>query len=114
MELDVIIGGVQCLLIFGLGFSVLFLRQNVKVQDGIKGLINEAEDMYADVTKSGGQKFEWVVNAIYDKVPAFLKPIISKEFIGKLVQRAFDEMQAFALKQLNKVVDRGAVNADRV
>lgn len=48
---------------------------------------------------SGAAKKEQVVEALYDATPIVLRPLITKSILEELVQRAFDQVKSFALKQ---------------
>lgn len=85
------------------GFAVTYYKTNTKLQGKAAALIDEAEGMYTDSTKAGGRRFDWVVDQLYRLIPAALKPFISRDKVGDIVQAAFDWAQAFATKQLDKV-----------
>lgn len=72
--------------------------------------IKVAEDTYKDTTKSGGKKFEEVVNKLYDLVPDALHTIITKEMIEEIVQSTFDEIEEYAKLQLDNQVDKITIN----
>ena len=88
------------------GFLVTYFKQRAKLVENAKYAINSAEKQYESYTKAGFQKFEYAVDMLTNLVPAPLKPFITREFIGDVVQKAFDGMQAYANKQLDKVVDK--------
>lgn len=88
------------------GFLVTYFKQRAKLIENAKYAINSAEKQYESYTKAGFQKFEYAVDMLTNLVPAPLKPFITREFIGDVVQKAFDGMQAYANKQLDKVVDK--------
>ena len=90
--------------IFG-GLS-LYISGKKNVIDSVTGFIDEAEEIYKDSTQNGGEKFEWVVDQIYNIIPVALKPFITKETISTVVQKVFDIMESYAKKQLDKVVDK--------
>lgn len=69
-----------------------------KIQNAINGKINEAEYNLSD----GKEKMEYVVNELYNLVPLPYKKIFNKTFIEKLVQEAFDKIEDYAKKQVNK------------
>lgn len=68
--------------------------------------IKEAEESYKDVSHSGGQKFEEVVDKLYDLVPDALHGIFTKDMIGQIVQSTFDEIEAYAKVQLDRAMDK--------
>lgn len=91
-------------LIFG-GLS-LYLSGKKNVIDAVTGFIDEAEEIYKDSTKAGGEKFGWVVDRVMSIVPVALKPFITRELVSTVVQKVFDIMESYAKKQLDKVVDK--------
>ena len=91
-------------LIFG-ALSAYF-RAHDKLRGSSIKYIAEAEELYKDSTKAGGQKFSWVVDALYDLIPAPLKIIVSKKCIEKIVQSSFDSIEAYAKMQLDIAVEK--------
>lgn len=89
------------IVIFG-GLS-LYFKTKTKLTGKVAEFINDAEQEYHGATKSGGAKFEWAVNGLYNLVPVPLQPFITKELIGRMVQAAFDKMEDYATQQLDKV-----------
>lgn len=88
-----------------LGGLALYAKTNQKLAElAAKAVIfiKEAELAYKDSTKSGGAKFEFVVNKLYTFVPAVLKPIITKDILEDITQRTFDQVEAYAKEQLDK------------
>lgn len=69
-----------------------------KLEDAVNGKIDEAEGQYDD----GKEKMEYVVCELYNLVPSAYRGIFNKNFIEKLVQRAFDKIENYAQKQINK------------
>ena len=69
-----------------------------KLLDAVNGKIDEAEIDELD----GEQKMEYVVSELYKLVPATYRGIFNKSFIKKLVQKAFDKIENYAEKQVNK------------
>lgn len=68
--------------------------------------INRVEAEYADTTKQGGKKFSLVVEAIYSTIPDWLKMIISKDMVERIVQSTFDGMEQFANEQLDQMAKK--------
>ena len=85
------------------GFLVTYFKQRASIVENAKYAINSAEKRYESVTKAGQVKFEYAVDMLYNLVPPALKPFITRDFIGDVVQKAFDGMEAYASKQLDKV-----------
>ncbi len=93
-----------------LGIAVGFLSTYYKTKADLQGkataLIGTAEGMYTGAAKAGGKRFEWVVDQLYGITPAWLKPLLTRETIGNIVQTAFGWMQDFARQQLDKATDK--------
>lgn len=79
-------------------FVTYYFKVKNKLQDAVNGSINNAEQEGV----SGEDKMNQVVNDLYSLVPIAYKGIFNKEFIKKLVQKAFDKIEEYANKQLNK------------
>jgi len=106
------------------GGLVVYYKGNPKMQDKtdeavawldkIRGFavdfIARAEDEFKG-TQRGGEKFDWVVNSLYNMLPDAIKPFISKSTIEGVVQAAFDSIQAYAKLQLDRIVDE-AIKTD--
>lgn len=88
------------------GGLALYFKSKVKLTEKVSGLIAEAEDTYKSYTKAGGMKFEWVIAHLYVYVPAWLRPLITKDVIGRIVQFVFDNVQSYAKMQLDKLTDK--------
>lgn len=85
-----------------IGAAALYFQYNTKLNQKATEYINKAEELYKDSTKAGGTKFNWVVDKLYDILPSPMKLVFTKETIAVLVQRTFDEIQSYAVKQLDK------------
>lgn len=96
---------VRIVLYLVIGAAALYFQYNTKLNQKATEYINRAEELYKDSTKSGGTKFNWVVDKLYDFLPAPMRLVFTKETIATLVQRAFDEIQSYAVKQLDKKVN---------
>lgn len=79
-------------------FVTYYFKVKNKLQDAVNGSINNAEQEGV----SGEDKMNQVVNDLYSLVPVAYKGIFNKEFIKKLVQKAFDKIEEYANKQVNK------------
>lgn len=102
MELYQIITTVITLVLGGLG---LYFKYNKDLNANVMNFIDEAEELYQDFTKAGGQKFEWVVTRLYGLIPAFLRKVFTRQMLTELIQRTFDAAQSYAKKQLDKATD---------
>ena len=79
-------------------FVTYYFKVKNKLQDAVNGSINNAEQEGV----SGEDKMNQVVNDLYSLVPITYKGIFNKEFIRKLVQKAFDKIEEYANKQNKK------------
>lgn len=79
-------------------FVTYYFKVKNKLQDAVNGSINNAEQEGV----SGEDKMNQVVNDLYSLVPIAYKGIFNKEFIRKLVQKAFDKIEEYANKQNKK------------
>lgn len=102
MDMNTILTILQIVLYVILGGLAIWFNQNAKLKSKVAELINKAEELYADTTKAGGQKFEWVVNALYALLPAAMQVIIPRSMVETIVQNVFDQMKEFAKKTLDK------------
>ena len=91
-------------LIFG-ALSAYF-RARDKLRDSSIKYIAEAEELYKDSTKAGKEKFSWVVDALYDLIPAPLKMFITKKCIEKIVQSSFDAIEDYAKMQFEIAIEK--------
>ncbi|MDD2494493.1 MAG: hypothetical protein PHE29_04795 [Tissierellia bacterium] len=110
MEIELIIRLVLSVLTIIFGALSAYFSQNEKLRNMAVKYITEAEDMYKDTTKAGGQKFNWVVETLYNLVPVPLKFIITKPLIETIVQSTFDSIERYAKMQLDKSIDKNAEN----
>lgn len=88
------------------GFLSAYLKTKSTLVDKVDEGIATAEEIYKDSVKAGGQKFEWVIDFLYQYVPSVLKPIFTRSMISNIIQSAFDEIQKYATQQLDKLVDK--------
>lgn len=86
-----------------LGFVVSYLKTSSVVREFIAELIDDAEEEFKDKVKAGTEKMEYVVNLLYDYIPAVFKPIITKDRLKVLAQKVFDSIQSYADKQVAKL-----------
>ena len=79
-------------------FIGYYFKIKEKILKEINGMINDAEDG----TTIGSDKMQSVVDNLYKLVPAPYKGILKKNVLEKMVQMAFDKIEEYAKKQLNK------------
>ena len=98
MNWNVILNIVLVVLGVVITFVTYYFKVKNKLQDAVNGSINNAEQEGV----SGEDKMNQVVNDLYSLVPIAYKGIFNKEFIQKLVQKAFDKIEEYANKQNKK------------
>lgn len=96
---------VTILMVIG-GFLAEYFKTKQKIWDKVNAYIDKAEEAYKDVAKSGSSKRQFVLEALWEIVPAPMKIFITKDMIEAIIQKAFDAIASYASKQLDKVVDK--------
>ena len=98
MDFNEILNIVLVLIGVVITFVTYYFKVKNKLRDAVNGSINNAEQEGV----SGEDKMNQVVNDLYSLVPIAYKGIFNKEFIQKLVQKAFDKIEEYANKQNKK------------
>ena len=98
MDFNEILNIVLVILGVVITFVTYYFKVKNKLQDAVNRSINNAEQEGV----SGEDKMNQVVNDLYSLVPIAYKGIFNKEFIQKLVQKAFDKIEEYANKQNKK------------
>ena len=75
-----------------------YFKVKEKISKEINGLINNAEDGES----IGADKMQSVVDNLYKLVPIAYRGILDKNVLEKMVQKAFDKIEEYAKKQVNK------------
>ncbi|MCH5164167.1 MAG: hypothetical protein J1F36_04045 [Clostridiales bacterium] len=90
-----IILGVIAVIISFIGYY-FYIRS--KIMSAATGAVNnsELED------KVGEEKLELAVEEICALIPSFMKPLFPCSFIREVVQAAFDKIEEYAKKQIDK------------
>ena len=88
------------------GFLCAYFRTKTNVITKVSELIAQAEKEFSEITKAGTQKFQFVVDSLYEYIPKILKPLITKEMLGGIVQNTFNAIESYATTQLDKLVDK--------
>lgn len=95
---------IVCAILLG-GLSIYF-RTNARLKETVGDYIAEAEYVYKDTVKAGGQKHEYVVDHLYNLIPVYMRPIFTKDMISGIVDRAFEAIEQYGKMQLDKAVDK--------
>lgn len=97
--MEIFINILLALATIAFGFISYYLEIKHKMQKEINGYIDAAEDTGED----GDRKMEMVVDKLYfDIVPVVLRPFLTKKVIESIVQAAFDKIEDYAKKQVEK------------
>lgn len=64
----------------------------------VEGVIDSAESAF----EKGKEKFDFAVERLMSLIPLILRPIIRRAWVGRLVQFAFDTIENYAKKQIQK------------
>ena len=105
MSVSDIINIVLAALTIVVGFLSLYFKGNTKLYSRVASYIALAEATYTDAN-SGGLKMQFVVGKLYALIPAVIRPFIPQSVIQTIVQTVFDQIAAYATKQLDKAVDK--------
>lgn len=90
-------------------FLTTYFRSSKKLQALAGRVINDAEQAFKGTSQRGQDKFNYALTMLYDKVPVALRPFITRQLLGEMLQSAFDELSAFAAKQLDGAVDKAEI-----
>lgn len=110
MDFETIMQILMPILTILFGALSAYLRANERLRNSSIKYITEAEEMYKDVSKAGGQKFEWVVDTLYNLVPRPLRILVTRKCIENIVQSTFDGIEEYAKTQLDKAIDNYVLN----
>ena len=120
MNMQQVLEILKLVLTLAIGALVIYYQNSARAQERaamIQGVIGnitsqankfiaEAEAKYKDTTNMGGVKFTEVVDKLHALVPEVLKDFITKEMIGTIVQKAFDEIEEYVALQLDKAINK--------
>lgn len=98
MKEELIIRIVEAVLVI----AFIFLSYYIKIREILKENVNTAIDDAEETNLIGAEKFKLAVDQLMTFVPAIVKPIITRKFVEQLVQSAFDKIESYARKQLQK------------
>lgn len=110
MDIESLLRILMPILTIVFGALSAYLRTNEMLRNSSIKYITEAEEMYKDVTKAGGQKFTWVVDTLYNLVPIPLRVLVTRKCIEKIVQSTFDGIEEYAKTQLDKAIEKYILN----
>ena len=82
------------------------------ITDNAMTYIDDAEKLYSDIAKSGGEKFKWVVDAIMLIIPDKLEWIITREMVEGIVQQTFEKLENYAMTQIDNQLSKKKEDVD--
>lgn len=103
MDMQLIFEILQVVLYVILGGFVIWYRTNTKLNQRVNDFISEAELVYKDTVKAGGMKHRYVVDRLYEIIPAPLKVLFSYDMVSQIVDKAFEGIEDYAKQQLDKI-----------
>lgn len=88
---------------FAVCFILSVVAQFIRAYLKAKGVVTEeaahqiavAEEAFATVEHAGKQKMELCIDALYGLIPAQVRIFFTREMIGQIVQKVFDEVEKY-------------------
>ena len=99
MDKTLLINIIWFAVLFVLGAVARFITAYLKA----KGVVTEeaahqiavAEEAFATMEKAGEKKMQYCIDALYDLIPAPVKLFLTREMIGEIVQKVFDQVEKY-------------------
>ncbi len=99
MDKAILINIIWAVVCFVLSVVAQFLAAYLKA----KGVVTEeaahqiavAEEAFSTVEHAGKQKMELCIDALYGLIPAQVRIFFTREMIGQIVQKVFDEVEKY-------------------
>ena len=99
MDKTLLINLIWAVVFFVLSVVAQFISAYLKA----KGVVTEeaahqiavAEEAFSTVEHAGKQKMELCIDALYDMIPAPVRMFFTREMIGQIVQKVFDEVEKY-------------------
>lgn len=104
--MEIILPIVKILVVLLCGYVYTYISTKTNIASKIATVISKAETEYKDAQKSGSEKMNYAIDLLYQYVPVYIKPILTKEVLKSLVQAGFEQIQEYANAQLDKVVSK--------
>lgn len=98
MEWQTIITIITTLLSIVGVFLSYYFSIKAKIHAATESAVNDAEQD----DKTAVEKMNYAVEQIHSLVPTMLKPFFTKKVIQSIVQKAFDKIEEYAQKQVDK------------
>ena len=85
-----------------LSLAATLLSYYLSIKNIIRNAAEQAINAAEEMDKIGEEKMAIAVEQVYALVPEVAKPFFPKATIQVMVQLVFDQMEEYALKQVNK------------
>lgn len=76
-------------------FLAAYLKAKGAITEEAAHQIAVAEEVYSTVEKAGERKKNLCIDALYDMIPAPVKMFFSREMVGQIVQKVFDQVEKY-------------------
>ena len=76
-------------------FIAAYLKAKGVVTEEAAHQIAVAEEAFSTVEHAGKQKMELCIDALYGLIPAQVRIFFTREMIGQIVQKVFDEVEKY-------------------
>lgn len=76
-------------------FITAYLKAKGEVTEEAAHQIAVAEEAFSTVEKAGKQKMELCIDVLYGMIPGQVKIFFTREMIGEIVQRVFDNVEKY-------------------
>lgn len=99
MDKTLLINIIWFVVLFVLGavarFITAYLKAKGEVTEEAAHQIAVAEEAFATMEKAGEKKMQYCIDALYDLIPAPVKLFLTRQMIGEIVQRVFDNVEKY-------------------
>lgn len=110
MDKTILINIIWAVVCFVLSVVAQFLAAYLKA----KGVVTEeaahqiavAEEAFATVEHAGKQKMECCIDALYALIPSQVRIFFSREMVGQIVQKVFDQVERYKDKHVQELADK--------
>ena len=76
-------------------FISAYLKAKGVVTEEAAHQIAVAEEAFSTVEKAGEKKMQLCIDALYDMIPAPVKMFFTREMVGEIVQKVFDQVEKY-------------------
>lgn len=76
-------------------FITAYLKAKGEVTEEAAHQIAVAEEAFATMEKAGEKKMQYCIDALYDLIPTPVKLFLTRQMIGEIVQRVFDNVEKY-------------------